>query len=78
MADYKYQMIITWSEEDNAFVVSVPDLPGCMADGKTITEAVENAKIIIAEWIQYAQEDGIRSLSPEPSRLPEGGKGVTI
>lgn len=64
MTDYKYQMIITWSEEDGAFIVSVPELPGCMADGKTITEAVENAKEIIAEWIEYAKEDGIPI--PEP------------
>lgn len=64
MADYKYQMIITWSEEDEAFIVSVPELPGCMADGKTIAEAVENAKVIIAEWIEYAKADGIPI--PEP------------
>lgn len=67
MADYKYQMIITWSEEDGAFIVSVPELPGCMADGKTITEAVENAKVIIAEWIEYAKADGIPI--PEPRNI---------
>lgn len=68
MADYKYQMIITWSEEDGAFIVSVPELPGCMADGKTITEAVENAKVIIAEWIEYAKEDGIPIPQPQSVR----------
>ena len=55
MADYKYQMIITWSEDDDAFLVTVPDLPGCMSDGKTIAEAVENAKTTITEWIKVAE-----------------------
>lgn len=59
MADYKYQMIITWSEIDGAYIVDVPELPGCMADGKTIAEAVENARVIISEWIEFAKEDGI-------------------
>lgn len=67
MADYKYQMIISWSDEDGAFIVSVPELPGCMADGKTISEAVENAKVIISEWIEYAKEDGIPI--PEPRSI---------
>lgn len=64
MADYKYQMNITWSEEDNAYLVDVPELPGCKADGPTIAKAIENAKIIIAEWIMYAKEDGIPIPSP--------------
>ena len=59
MADYKYQMIITWSDEDQAFLVDVPDLPGCKADGKTVVDAVKNANIVIDEWIEYAKEDGI-------------------
>lgn len=66
MADYKYQMIITWSEDDDAFLVTVPDLPGCMSDGKTIAEAVENAKTTITEWIKVAEELG-RPV-PEPSK----------
>ena len=38
MTENKYQMIITWSDEDQAFLVDVPDLPGCKADGKTVVE----------------------------------------
>ena len=38
-----YEMIIYWSDEDNAYIVEVPELPGCMADGKTYEEAVKNA-----------------------------------
>ncbi len=68
MADYKYQMIITWSEDDQAFVVSVPDLPGCMADGRTVSEAIDNARTIISEWIEYAREDGIPIPQPHTIR----------
>ncbi len=60
----RYEMIIYWSSEDEAFVVEIPELPGCMADGATYQEAVANAEIIIAEWIETAQELG-RAM-PEP------------
>ena len=60
----KYEMIIYWRKEDEAFLVEVPELPGCMADGKTYEEAVANAKVIIQEWIETAKEEG-RSI-PEP------------
>lgn len=61
----KYSMIVSWSEDDNCYLVSVPDLPGCMADGETPQKAVENAQVIIAEWIETAQMLG-REI-PEPS-----------
>ena len=51
-------MIIYWSEEDEVFVVKVPELPGCMADGKTYQEALSNAELIIQEWIETAKELG--------------------
>ncbi|AUC62448.1 toxin-antitoxin system HicB family antidote component (plasmid) [Cyanobacterium sp. HL-69] len=54
----KYKLIIDWSVEDNCFVVEVPELPGCFADGKTYAEAIANAEIIIQEWIEIAQELG--------------------
>ena len=52
----KYELIIYWSEEDQAFIVEVPELAGCMADGVTYAEAVANAEKMIAEWIQTAKE----------------------
>ncbi len=55
---YKYEMVIYWSAEDQAFIVEVPELAGCMADGKTYAEAVGNAEIIIEEWIETAKELG--------------------
>ena len=54
----KYELVIYWSEEDSAFVVDVPELPGCMADGQTYQEAVTNAEIVIQEWILTAEELG--------------------
>ncbi len=54
----KYEMIIYWSEEDSAFVVEVPELPGCMADGPTYSAAVANAQVIIDEWLETAAELG--------------------
>ena len=61
----KYSMIISWSEEDQLYIVSVPDLPGCMADGNTPTEAVDNVNIVIDEWIETAKMLG-RAI-PEPT-----------
>jgi predicted RNase H-like HicB family nuclease len=60
----KYEMIIYWSDDDGAFVVEVPELAGCMADGRTYQEAVTNAEIVIAEWIDTAKELG--RVIPEP------------
>jgi predicted RNase H-like HicB family nuclease len=53
-----YEIIIYWSDEDGAFVAEVPELPGCMADGKTYQEAVANVEVIVKEWIQAAKELG--------------------
>lgn len=61
---HKYERIIYWSNEDEKFIVEVPELAGCMADGQTTSEALENAEIIIDEWIETAQELG-REI-PEP------------
>jgi len=54
----KYEMVIFWSEADEAFVVEVPELPGCMADGSSYQEAVANAERVIQEWIETAREEG--------------------
>jgi len=54
----KYEMIIYWSDDDGAFIVEVPELPGCMADGRTYQETVANAEVVIQEWIETAQELG--------------------
>ena len=61
---YKYEIIIYWSREDEAFIAEVPELPGCMADGATYAEALANAEIIIDEWVETAKSLG-REI-PEP------------
>jgi predicted RNase H-like HicB family nuclease len=50
----KYEVIIYWSKEDDAFIAEVPELPGCMADGMTYEEAVTNAQRVIEEWVETA------------------------
>ena len=60
----KYELVIYWSNEDNAFIVVVPELPGCMADGANYQEAVANAERVIGEWVETATELG-RPI-PEP------------
>ena len=54
----KYELIIYWSDDDQAFIAEVPELPGCAADGKTYKEAVENVEGLIQERIETAKELG--------------------
>ena len=61
-------MVIYWSDEDHAYLIEVPELPGCMADGKTRQEALANAETIIQEWIETAHELG-RSVATPQGRL---------
>ena len=60
----RYELIVYWSAEDQSYIVEVPELPGCMADGATYQEAVANAEVVIGEWIQTGRELG-RPI-PEP------------
>jgi predicted RNase H-like HicB family nuclease len=64
----KYEIIVYWSEEDQAFIAEVPELPGCMADGADYQEAISNAEIIIQEWIETAKELG-RSIPKAKGKL---------
>jgi predicted RNase H-like HicB family nuclease len=63
----RYKIIIDWSSADQAFIAEVPELPGCMADGKSYSEAVANAEVIIREWIEAAKKLG--RVIPEPISL---------
>lgn len=56
--DIRYEIVLYWSQPDEAFVAEVPELPGCAADGATYQEAVANAEVVIREWIETAQELG--------------------
>jgi predicted RNase H-like HicB family nuclease len=54
----KYELILYWSEQDNAFIAEVPELPGCASDGATYEEALKNVEVVIQEWIDTARELG--------------------
>jgi predicted RNase H-like HicB family nuclease len=56
--DYRYEIIMYWSEEDQAFIAEVPELPGCAADGTTYQEALANVQVIVTEWIETAKDLG--------------------
>jgi predicted RNase H-like HicB family nuclease len=56
--DIRYEVIIYWSDADQAFIAEVPELPGCAADGPTYRLALENVEVIIREWIEMARELG--------------------
>ena len=60
----KYEVIIYWSKEDEAFIAEVPELPGCAADGATKQAALKNVDVVIKEWIATAKSLG-RPI-PEP------------
>ena len=66
---YKYEIIIHWSKSDGCFVAAIPELPGCMAHGKTQEEAFYNAKQAIELWIQTAKEFGDPIPLPKEDRL---------
>jgi len=54
----RYELILWWSQDDQAFLVEVPELAGCMVDGASYEEAVANAQVVIREWIGTACEPG--------------------
>ena len=55
---YKYEVIVWWSEKDQAYIAEAPELPGCMSDGKTYEEALKDIQLIISEWIETANKIG--------------------
>ena len=61
---WKYEIIIYWIEEDQAYIAEVPELPGCAADGRTYKQALANVEVIIQEWIETAKE--LKRPVPEP------------
>jgi predicted RNase H-like HicB family nuclease len=62
----KYEIIVYWSDDDEAFIAEVPELPGCAADGATYREAIGNVEVIIEEWLETARKLG------RPIPIPRG------
>jgi predicted RNase H-like HicB family nuclease len=65
----KYEIIIYWSDDDQAFVAEIPELPGCMAHGNSYEEALSKAKEAIQLWIDTAKEFGDPVPAPKGQRL---------
>jgi len=65
----KYEIIIFWSDEDDAYIADVPELPGCMAHGNTHESALANAKEAIQLWLETAKEFGDPIPAPKGKRL---------
>ena len=61
---WRYEILLYWSHEDQAYIAEVPELPGCAADGQTYKEALTNVEGIITEWIETAKE--LKRPIPEP------------
>lgn len=66
---YRYEIIIYWSNEDNAFIAEVPELPGCIAHGETPEKALKNVKGAMQLWIDTAKEFGDPIPEPKGERL---------
>ena len=60
----RYEIIIYWSDEDQAFIAEVPELPGCAADGETYQAALQNVEVIMQQWIETARQLG--RIVPQP------------
>ena len=55
----KFEIKLYWAEEDKLYIAEIPELKGFFADGKTRSEAIHNAEIVLAEWLEVAREEGI-------------------
>ena len=67
--DLRYEVIVYWSDEDEAYLAEVPELPGCMADGETYEEVMEVVQVIMREWIETALKLGREVPKPKGRRL---------
>ena len=66
----RYEIILYWSEEDQAFIAEVPELPGCAADSKTYQEALQNIEVVMQEWIETASVLGRTIAEPKGQLMP--------
>ena len=69
MNKYKYEVIIYWSDIDNCYIAEVPELAGCMSDGKSYNECLSNLEVIIDEWIETANLLGRQIPFPKGRKL---------
>lgn len=65
LSEYRYEVILYWSEADQAFIAEVPELPGCAADGASYADAIANVQVVIGEWLETARELGREIPAPK-------------
>ncbi|MBD0385059.1 MAG: type II toxin-antitoxin system HicB family antitoxin [Nostoc sp. C3-bin3] len=63
---FRYEVILYWSELDQAFIAEVPELPGCAADGDSYQEALQNVELVMQEWSETAKDLGRPVPQPRP------------
>jgi predicted RNase H-like HicB family nuclease len=63
---FRYEVILYWSELDQAFIAEVPELPGCAADGNSYQEALQNVELVMQEWSETAKDLGRPVPQPRP------------
>ncbi|MEH1828077.1 type II toxin-antitoxin system HicB family antitoxin [Nostoc sp. C052] len=63
---FRYEIILYWSELDQAFIAEVPELSGCAADGDSYQEALHNVELVVQEWIETAKDLGRPVPEPRP------------
>jgi predicted RNase H-like HicB family nuclease len=66
---YRYEIVLYWSDEDQAYIAEVPQLAWCAADGSTYEEALVNVEVIIGEWMETALAKGWPIPEPRGRRL---------
>ena len=66
---YKYEIILYWSNDDDAFIAEMPELPGCMAHERTQETALQEIQEAIRSWIETARETGDPVPEPKGERL---------
>jgi antitoxin HicB len=73
--EHRYPIELEWSEEDDAYLARVVDLPGCIADGETEREAIDAARVAARLWLEVATEEG-RTIPAPSTEVPASGKFV--
>lgn len=63
--EMSYKMEIVEDKDEGGFVVSYPDLPGCITCGETVESAITNAHDAKRAWLEAAIEDGIEIFEPD-------------
>lgn len=65
----RYEIILYWSNEDEAFIAETPELPGCMAHGETQKSALANIQTAMELWLDTARKHGDEIPRPKGRRL---------